>query len=88
MNDPKTDVTENDDKQETSAPPDKQQEASNPAEAFFREEKAASTPVVATLDMPIEAPADLDIDLINVPILTQRVEPEDKQSEDSPESDQ
>lgn len=88
MNDPNTDVTENNDKQEMPAPPDKQQETSKPAEAFFREEKAASTPGVTTLDMPIETPADLDIDLINVPILTQRVDPEDKQNEDSSESDQ
>lgn len=94
MNDQKTDATENGNKLETPASPETRPDTPKPSGAtgkdFVPEEDTGSVPVVTItiLDTPAEAPPDLDIDLIDVPILTQVVEPEDEQNQDPQASDQ
>ena len=91
MNDQKKDSTDSRAGEEVSPGRDPEQDAAKTRgrldEAFFETEKAGDTPYIPVLDTPAEAPPELDIDLIEVPILTEVVEWEEDQGKDSKKSD-
>lgn len=92
MNDLEKDATKTGAKQETPPRRDHERDTTKSraryGKVFFEAEPAEQTPPITVLDTPAEALPELDMDLIDVPILTEVVEPEDDRREAPKKSDQ